>query len=411
MEFEEHIKKQLGYPESNRLKYEVLLPSNSEIARTICAFANTDGGLLILGVLSKFNKVTLTGLSDDFRVKSVLDNALSKLDPKPEVESGFVFHDGKKLFAIKVEKTDQRITFNNDQYEIVTKKITKVLPEDFRIAPQTKNEYKLSTEEKLDKVLIYLIEHPKLINVNKHTVEKVILNDGTSLSEARQLVEKLRSTNYVRSYGQNYIGLSIDTTFFIASGGFSGVSSNLAIQSRKKKIFISYNWSLKETAQKLYDFLTSKGYTVSMDDHNLRYKDKLSIFMESIRASDYSILLISEKYLKSENCMTEVIHLLKDQDFHKKVLPVRDEDLKIFKTAERIVYIQYWQEQVKELEEMLLKLDQTSAIEEIKKLKNAKDIHQSINDFLVAIADMITFTIEKEESLSYSNLIGYIESN
>ncbi|MBV8328285.1 TIR domain-containing protein [Chryseobacterium sp.] len=411
MEFEENIKKQLGYPESNRLKYEVLLPSNSEIARTICAFANTDGGLLILGVLSKFNKVTFTGLSDDFRVESVLDNALSKLDPKPEVESGFVFHEGKKLFAINVEKSDQGITFNNDQYEIITKKITKVLSQDLRIAPQTKKESKLSTEEKLDNVLIYLIEHPKLINVNKHTVEKVILNDGTSLSEARQLVEKLRSTNYVRSYGQNYIGVSIDTASFIASGGFSGVSSNLAIQSKKKNVFISYNWNLKDAAQKLYDFLSSAGYIVYMDDHNLGYKNKISTFMESIRASDFSILLISDKYLKSENCMTEVLHLLKEKDFHKKVLPIRDKDLKIFRTAERIHYIQYWQEQVQELEEMLSKLDQTSAIEEIKKLKNAKYIHQSINDFLVVIADMITYTIEKEESLSYSNLIGYIESN
>ncbi len=46
--------------------------------------------------------------------------------------------------------------------------------------------------------------------------------------------------------------------------------------------------------------------------------------------------------------MAEVLHLLKDRDFQKKLLPVRDKNLKIFSTVERIKYIEYWKMQVQE---------------------------------------------------------------
>ncbi|WGQ13787.1 TIR domain-containing protein [Sphingobacterium faecium] len=405
MVFEEQVKKQIGFPESNRLKYEALLPSNSEIARNICAFANTEGGILVFGILSKYNKITVKGLSDDFRVETVVNNALSKLNHLPKIDMGFIIYDGKKLFAIQVDKCNQPVTFNHEQYVMVSKKITKApVPNIFT----NKIEVPMTNDIKLDKILIYLIEHPERINVNKHTVEKMILNDGTSLSESGQLVEKLKLTNYVRSYGQNYIGVSIDAKAFIEKGGFSGIQRNISAQSDQKKIFLSYNWNLKEAAQKLYDFLKLKGYAVDMDDHNLIYKDKISTFMESIRSSDFSILLISDEYLKSENCMTEVLHLLKDRDFQKKLLPVRDTNLKIFSTVERIKYIEYWKLQVQEREALLNNVDLTSAIEELRKLKTAKHIHQNIGDFLAEIADMITYKIEDEEGVLYNNILNYI---
>lgn len=405
MVFEEQVKRQIGFPESNRLKYEALLPSNSEIARIICAFANTEGGILVFGILSKYNKITVKGLSDDFRVEAVVNNALSKLNLLPKIDMGFIIHDGEKLFAIQVDKCNQLVTFNHEQYVMVSKKITKAPVPNILT---NKIEVPMSNDIKLDKILIYLIEHPKLINVNKHTVQKIILNDGTSLSESRQLVEKLKLTIYVRSYGQNYIGFSIDAKDFIANGGFSGMKWIGSDQSVTKRIFLSYNWNLKEAAQKLYDFLKLKGYAVFMDDHNLIYKDKISTFMESIRSSDFSILLISDEYLKSENCMTEVLHLLKDRDFQKKLLPVRDKNLKIFSTVERIKYIEYWKMQVQEREALLATMDLTSAIEELKKLKTAKHIHQNIGDFLAEIADMITYKIEDEEGVLYNNILSYI---
>lgn len=409
MTFEEYALKQIGLPESNKLIYKALLPSNIEIGRIICAFANTEGGYLILGVLNKHNKITITGLSDDFRVLSVLKKSLLKINHTPIIEKGYIEYDGKKLFVIKIEKALHIVTYNQIQYEITSRKISKVGSSNMSLTYNSKTKFKMNHEEKLDRVLKYLIENPKLHSVNKHTIAKTIFNENVTLSEAESLLEKLKGSGYVNSYAQRYIGISYTTQTFIENGGYSGIKEDELSLKNYKKIFISYNWNRKKSAQKLYDFFKCEGYCPSMDNHDLRYKDKLSTFMESIRASDFSILIISDKYLKSENCMTEVVHLIRDRDFHRKVLPIRDSDLKIFNPLERLEYINFWDSQVKDREELLRGFKQTNTIEELKKLKNIKYIQQNIGDFLVEIADMLTSTIEEQEEKMYKDILEYIK--
>ncbi|MCF0055344.1 TIR domain-containing protein [Dyadobacter sp. CY356] len=407
MPFEDDIKKQIGLPESSRLKYEPLLPSSSEIGRIICAFSNTDGGILLLGVLSKNNKISVTGLSADFQVNVVLYNAISKLSPPPLFEQGVILHQGKQLFAIKVLKSNQVISYNKRQYGIKSKRIYELNP--VKEIDQNTCKLPIANEVHLDEILKYLIDNPGLINVNKHTVREIILNNQVSVSEAEQLITELRNSDYVKSYGARYIGISIDTKQFINNGGFSNLVIKRSPHSIRKNIFISYNWNHKVTANRLYEFLDTNGYSPSMDDHNLGYKDRISTFMESIRASDFAILIISDEYLKSENCMTEVLHVLNDRDSSKKILPIRHKDVKIFKPADRIRYVEFWRSQIEEREGMLTGIDPTSAIEEFKKLKIAKRIHQDIGDFLSDISDMITNTIEEQEKNSYLNIITYIQ--
>lgn len=93
------------------------------------------------------------------------------------------------------------------------------------------------------------------------------------------------------------------------------------------EVFISHNWAEKDVAEKIYSHLTQVGIKVRMDNHELKYKDSLKDFMETIRDCDFAILLISEKYLQSRNCLYEVLHLSKEKKFHEKALPI------ILKTA------------------------------------------------------------------------------
>ncbi|MCQ6960107.1 TIR domain-containing protein [Mucilaginibacter aquariorum] len=336
MLFEEYVTNQIGLPESDRLKYEALLPSSSELGRLICAFSNTNGGIIMLGMLSKNNKISVKGLSADFQVNVVLANAISKLSPAPSVQSGFVTYQEKQLFVIKVEKSDQTIAYNQTAYGIKSKKI-----------------YKLSQA----------------------------------------------------------LGSDTNAGIILTNGKYTGLKNNHILQASGKSIFISYQWHHKVAANNLYAFLKANGYVPAMDDHQLTYKDSISTFMESIRASDFAVLIISDEYLKSENCMIEVLHVLKDRNSKNKILPIRHEDVKIFKTADRIKYVEFWKTQVKEREKMLDGIDPTNAIEELKKLRIAKQIHQDISDFLSGIADMITNTIEEQEKTAYQNIINFIEAN
>lgn len=95
--------------ESEVLEYKAVLPPSKIIAQIICSFANTRGGVLILGV-SEIAGLKVSGLSEDFRATSITHKAIDLLSIKPVVDYGYVEYQGKKLFAIKVEKSKTPIS-------------------------------------------------------------------------------------------------------------------------------------------------------------------------------------------------------------------------------------------------------------------------------------------------------------
>ena len=50
MTIQDEVSKIIGQPESLTLEYKAVLPPSKSIAQILCAFANTEGGMLILGV-------------------------------------------------------------------------------------------------------------------------------------------------------------------------------------------------------------------------------------------------------------------------------------------------------------------------------------------------------------------------
>lgn len=109
MELQEKVSSIILQPESEILEYKAVLPPSKSIAQIICSFANTKGGLLILGI-SEIGGLKVSGLSEDFRATSITHKAIDLLSPKPTVDYGYVQHDGKKLFAISVEKSARVIS-------------------------------------------------------------------------------------------------------------------------------------------------------------------------------------------------------------------------------------------------------------------------------------------------------------
>ncbi|WP_299225656.1 helix-turn-helix domain-containing protein [uncultured Psychroserpens sp.] len=113
MDWKEEIKKIVGQPESQTLEYKAVLPPSRNVAQILCSFANTEGGYLILGVTddSKIN-----GLSEDFHANTITHKALDLLTPKPNIEYQYVNIEDKKLYAIKVDKSDSIISVEGKVY-------------------------------------------------------------------------------------------------------------------------------------------------------------------------------------------------------------------------------------------------------------------------------------------------------
>lgn len=162
-----------------------------------------------------------------------------------------------------------------------------------------------------------------------------------------------------------------------------------------KDIFLSYSWKSKEIANKIYHDLNFIGLNVIKDDHKLRYKDKLSSFMKTIRNADYAILIICEDYLKSTNCMTEILEIQKDDDIWNKILPVISKDANIYDLEGRIKYVNYWQEKTQKIESLIKNLDPINATATYEELKSYKSILLNIDSFLTSLKDRLCISPEE----------------
>lgn len=166
MSFENEVKSLLGKPENSTLEYKAVLPPSGNIAQIISAFANTVGGILVLGVHENASgKLEIIGLSEDFHANSITHKALDLLTPRPVIEYGHIPFDGKKLYAIKVSKSDISVSLAGKIYKRVGDQVRLTNPAEqiFKIDGFIKiieiNKMLDQQKERVTNARIKLIEH------------------------------------------------------------------------------------------------------------------------------------------------------------------------------------------------------------------------------------------------------------
>lgn len=124
MEIMQDILDRIGQPESELMEYKAVLPPAATVAQLICAFANTNGGGIVLGVVENGKEVLINGLSDDFRAVQITRKAIDLLSPPPAVSYDYVVHQGKRLFVIDVKKSAAEVSFGGKMYARVGERTT-----------------------------------------------------------------------------------------------------------------------------------------------------------------------------------------------------------------------------------------------------------------------------------------------
>lgn len=114
----------IGDPESELLEYKAVLPPAATIAQLICAFANTKGGAVVLGVVEDGKTIVINGLSDEFRAVQITRKAIDLLSPTPVVSYGYVAHVDKQVFVIEVPKSSAEISLGGKVYIRVGERTT-----------------------------------------------------------------------------------------------------------------------------------------------------------------------------------------------------------------------------------------------------------------------------------------------
>lgn len=114
----------IGQAESDHLEYKAVLPPAATIAQVICAFANSKGGAIVLGVVEDAKQIVINGLSDEFRAVQITRKAIDLLSPPPTVTYDYVVQNGKRLFVIEVQKSTAEISVGGKVYTRVGERTT-----------------------------------------------------------------------------------------------------------------------------------------------------------------------------------------------------------------------------------------------------------------------------------------------
>ncbi|MEJ5993215.1 ATP-binding protein [Pedobacter sp. Du54] len=115
----------IGRPENETLEYKAVLPPSRVVAKIICAFANTEGGFLVLGVT---DDLQVNGLSDDLHANEITHKAIDLLSPHPVVTYQYFTYHGKRLYVIKVAKSADKMLLQGVGYMRVGVNIIQIDP-------------------------------------------------------------------------------------------------------------------------------------------------------------------------------------------------------------------------------------------------------------------------------------------
>ena len=153
------------------------------------------------------------------------------------------------------------------------------------------------------------------------------------------------------------------------------------------EVFISYAWGdeSQAIADKLDKAFQARGVIIVRDNRNLGFKGRIKAFMESIGRGKCVILVISEKYLKSENCLFELLQVAKQGDFAERVFPVVLDDARIYKPLDRIRYVRFWEEQTKELDKAIRSVSSVN----LQGFREDIDLYAEIRNYLPRLADIL----------------------
>lgn len=154
-----------------------------------------------------------------------------------------------------------------------------------------------------------------------------------------------------------------------------------------ENIFVSYCQRDGVYADNIDLYFSGKSLNIHRDIRDISNWKSIRAYMNSIRDMDYAILIITDNYLKSFNCMYEVLEVIKEKNYESKIFPVVVET-SIYSPDGRIKYIKYWENKFRELKNNISEIDVVNSGNLIDDLKRTQNICLSIDEFLSKVADM-----------------------
>jgi len=151
------------------------------------------------------------------------------------------------------------------------------------------------------------------------------------------------------------------------------------------------NYDREEVVDKIYNQLTEKyDVTIYRDKNVLTLQDSIQSFMNRIGQGKVVIIVVSDKYLKSEYCMYEAWEIYKNDRFKERAFLVVQPDVNLNGGANN--YLEYWRDKKNDLENEIKEKfsnDSTAADKLIAKNRTLMYIYLFIGAFIEILQDTL----------------------
>ena len=176
-------------------------------------------------------------------------------------------------------------------------------------------------------------------------------------------------------------------------------------------VFISYAWGgeSERIVNELDADLQAKGILVVRDKRDLGFKGMIRDFMRQFGHGHAVIVVISDKYLRSPNCMFELVEIARNKDLYDRVFPIVLADADIHNPVNRIKYIKHWEDRIKELDEAMRSVSAANLQGMREELDSYDEIRDNVSNLTFFLKDMNTLTAEIQETSNFATLISALE--
>jgi internalin A len=162
-----------------------------------------------------------------------------------------------------------------------------------------------------------------------------------------------------------------------------------------RRVFVSYKQSDESIAlvDRIENVLRDHGITLIRDRNEVAYRDSFRKFMERLGAGDAIVVVLSDAYLKSENCMFELTEIAGGGGLHKRVYPVKMADANISNPETRLDYAIYWNKRTAALKEKMTRAEPEDLSGSHEDLKDFGRFRATIDGLVKTFSDMNTLKV------------------
>lgn len=182
----------------------------------------------------------------------------------------------------------------------------------------------------------------------------------------------------------------------------------------KNEIYISHAWEPQsdEILYPLIKRLQQEKFNIIYDHKDLGYRGSITQFMDDLAESEAIIIIVSNKYLKSEYCMYELLKIYEQKDIQNRIYPIVLSEVNIAKSTDRLNLVKYWEKEAKDLMNKIKELDDITFLEGITDDLNLyKSIRNKIAKLTHILKDINTLQVHTHKESNFKELVDALKAN